>query len=137
MTEIEMQLEKEKLSLERERLAVERARIENARDRISEQSRSFRDGAGHITVPLSTAVLAGLLCLAAGGIAGSLFCSMAVNSRHDRHIANIVKTLEATTESTNSVQTVKKSGDLKQSFKGAVKKRDAYENVSLIVIQGN
>lgn len=139
MDETEMQLEMEKLALERERLAVERARIENARERISEQSRSFRDGSGKISVPLSTAVLVGLLCLAAGGIAGSVFCSLSVNSRRDRRIADIVKTLEATAESSNTVNTAASAAgsSLKKSFKGAVKKRDAYENVSLIVIQGN
>lgn len=139
MDETEMQLEMEKLSLERERLAVEKARIENARERVSERERTLIEGS-KVSVPLSFTVLLCLLCLAAGGIIGALFSSLSINARQERRIANIVKTLKATADVTNAVDEASAPegvvNRLKQSFRGSVKRHDAYENVSLIVIQG-
>jgi hypothetical protein len=80
VSRVELQIEREKIQIERERLTLERERMAAERERWQADAQWQARGEGR-GIAVSTLVYVAIICLLAGGLAGSLVVSGAYRTR--------------------------------------------------------
>ncbi len=136
LSRTELQIEQEKLKLERERILLERDRLEAMRDRLKIESSLRVDRDGKPSVAISTMALLSIICLLVGGILGAVSMSVQRDRRSTARLQEVMRTLASDAAvSAKGTNAVFESSSEMPAWLKAMKPKDAYAGISLVVIQ--